>query len=366
MKKVLAFILCAVMLTAFAGCGAGNSDSSKESTTQAQTTQEPLSDDVKKQLDDALAKEQYKGVAQISRGGEVIYQYVSGNDDNGQPLTTNSSLPLASVSKQFCAAAVMLLREKNLLTVDDTLDKYYPDYKYGKKITIKNLLNMSSGIPDYYSVFMESPDLGGNEKENVKKIKEVIFGEELGFEPGEDFEYSNSNYYLLADIVEQVSGEKYHDYIRKNIFDPLEMKNTGFVEDISENLSWASAFSQKEPPHETSCPGLAKGAGDIISNGPDMDKWMRGLSSGKVVSADSYKQMKENVNENSSEGYGYGLSQMPYDGVGHPGQMPPSYGAVDYLNSDRDVYIFAATNDPHGSSFVQQLPQTLLDILLKT
>lgn len=356
------------MLTAFAGCGAGNSDSSKESTTQAQTTQEPLSDDVKKQLDDALAKEQYKGVAQISRGGEVIYQYVSGNDDTGAPFTTNSSLPLASVSKQFCAAAVMLLSEKNLLTVDDTLDKYYPDYKYGKKMTIKNLLNMASGIPDYYGAYLESSNisLSGNETENVKKIKEIIFGEELGFEPGEDFEYSNSNFFLLADIVEQVSGEKYHDYIRKNIFDPLEMKSTGFVEEISDNPGWATAFSQKELPQETTCPGLSKGAGDIVSNGPDMDRWMRGLSGGKVVSAESYKQMKENVNQNSSEGYGYGLSQMPYEGVGHTGLLPQSYGAVDYLNSDKDVYIFAATNDPHGSSFVQELPQTLLDILLKT
>lgn len=364
MKKILAFILCAVMAAAFAGCGSKPAETSETSATEAETTQQPtVADSVKAKLDQALAKEKYKGVVQISTGG-AVYQYVNGNDDNSKPLTIDSSLPLASVSKQFCASCVMLLKEKNLLTVDDTLDKYYPDYKFGNKITLKNLLNMSSGIPDYYREMMSSSELGANEAENVKKIKEKIFGGELDFDPGTDYEYSNSNYFLLADIVEQVSGEPYHDYVRKNIFEPLGMNSTGFLEEITENKDWASAFNKAQLLNETTSPALAKGAGDIVTNAADMDKWMKGLSGGKVVSPESYKLMTTDINENSVENYGYGLYSMPYDGVGHVGQMPPAYGAVDYLNPQRDIYIFAATNDPRGSSFAASLPQAVLDILI--
>ena len=373
MKKVLALLLSGVITASvFAGCSSSPSESSSSSAadtsateqTEPQTTVQPLADSVQKQLDEALSKEAFKGVTQIVRGDTVIYQYTDGSDDNGQPMTIDASLPIGSVSKQFCAAAVMLLCDRSKLSVDDKLDKYYSDYKSGNKITIKNMLNMSSGIPDYYEMFMDGSKLGADEAENIKKIKEMLFAEELNFEPGDDYGYSNSNYLLLADIVEQVSGTPYHEFIRKNIFEPLEMTHTGFVEDIKDSPEWASALSKTELMTETSCPGLTKGAGDIVINAADMDKWMHGLSGGKVISSESYKKMTEDVNENSYEDYCYGLCKMSYDGVGHVGQIPPHFGAVDYFSTEQGIYLFAASNDPRGSSFVQQLPQTLLDILM--
>lgn len=363
MKKIVAFVLSAVMAAACAGCGSVNGKSSKTQSgstaatgeaTVATAAPETLPNSVKKQIDQALSTAEFQGVMQISRGGSVIYQFVKGTDDNGQPLTIDASLPIASVSKQFCAAGVMLLSEKNKLSVDDTLDKYYPEYKFAKQLTLKNLLTMSSGIPDYYEKFMDGSALGTIEADNVKKIKEAIFGEELYFEPGDDYAYSNSNYFLLADIIEQVSGVPYHEYIRTNIFEPLGMTSSGFVEEISGNPAWASALSNTEAMNETTHPALAKGAGDIVTNAADMDKWMSGLSGVKVISAESFRQMTEDVNENSYDNYGYGLNSMPYDGVGHVGNIPPHFYAVDYLNTDKDVYLFAATNNLRGSSDVQQ------------
>lgn len=194
-------------------------------------------------------------------------------------------------------------------------------------------------------------------------MKEALFSQELDFEPGGDYEYSNSNYFLLADIVEQLSGVSYHEYLRKNFFEPLEMTRTGFVEEISDNPEWASALSQAEPLDETVKPGLAKGAGDIVSNAADMDKWMHGLSGGKVVSPESFKQMTTNTNPYSSEDYSYGLWHMPYDGVGHVGQIAPHFGSIDYMNPERDIYIFGMSNNGHGMSYVQQLPQAVLDTI---
>ena len=114
--------------------------------------------------------------------------------------------------------------------------------------------------------------------------------------------------------------------------------------------------------NETTPPALAKGAGNIVINAADMDKWMTGLSSGKVVSAESFRKMTEDVNENNYDNYGYGLNSMPYDGVGHVGNIPPHFYAADYLNTDKVVYLFTATNNLRGSSDVQQ---KVLDVLFQ-
>ena len=366
MKKVFAIVLSAVMIATFAGCGTKPAESSAAQTTQAQTTQpETVSPDVKSKLDKKLSDEKYSGIVQISKGGAVIYRYVRGDDDNGKALTIDASMPVGSVSKQFCAAAVMLLCDQKKLSVDDTLDKYFPEYKNGKKLTVKNLLNMSSGIGNYLEM-IDMSATGKKEADNVNIIKKAIFDEELSFEPGDDYEYSNSNYFLLADIVEQVSGSSYHDYLRKNFFEPLEMTHTGFTDEITGDYEWTFALSETESTMEGFYnPGVTKGAGDIISNAGDMDKWMRGLSGGKVISSGAYRQMSETVNPNSTEEYAYGLWHMPYGGVGHVGQIPPHFGAVDYINTGRDVCLFAAANDGRGMSYVQQLPNDLLSILFE-
>ena len=357
--RIFCCVLCFVIIAVFAGCSGQTAKQANE-TTQAAAETETISEDVKAQLDAALSENKFDGMVQITKGGHVIYQYVKGDDDNGQPLTIDSSLPVGSVSKQFCAACVMLLCDQKKLSADDTLDKYFPEYKYGDKMKVKDLLTMSSGLQ--VELALEPSALGKDETENVKVIKEAIFSDELKFEPGEDYMYSNSNYFLLANIVEQVSGVPYHEYLRKNFLEPLEMTHTGFVEEISEDHEWTSALSKTELMDETTLPGLAKGAGDVVSNPADMDKWMRGLSSGKIISTDAYQQMTGNPNPNSVNGYSYGLWEMPFDGFGHLGQIEPHFSAVDYLNPDRGVFLFAASNSMSGMSFMDSLPYTLLNI----
>ena len=360
MKRVSAFILCIVMAIVFAAC---NSKQPETSTEETRIIQETLDSEIKAQLDSALSDNKFDGVVQISEGGHVIYQYVSGNDDNNQDLNITSSLPVGSVSKQFCAACIMLLCDQKKLSVYDTLDKYFPGYRYGEKMKIKDLLTMSSGIPGELS--LDLSQLGADEAENTKTIRESILNEELNFDPGNGFGYSNSNYFLLADIVEQISKVSYHDFLRTNFFEPLNMTSTGFVEEIPEKYKWTAALSKTELMDETKFPGLSKGAGDVVSNADDMDSWMQGLSSGKIISADAYKEMTGNPNPSSSNGYSYGLWQMPFDGFGHAGQIEPHFSAVDYLNTDRNVYLFAASNTMSGMSFMDRLPYTLLSILFK-
>lgn len=371
MKIVFAIVFSAVMIATFAGCSAKPSESAAASATQAQTTQaqttqpESISTDVKSKLDKVLSDEKFRGIIQVSKGGAVIYQYVQGNDDNGKALTVDATMPIGSVSKQFCAAAVMLLCDQKKLSVDNTLDKYFPEYINGKKLTVKNLLNMSSGLTNYLEL-VNPADTSTNEAENIKMLKKAFFDKELVFEPGSDYQYSNSNYLLLAEIVEQVSGVPYHDYLRKSFFEPLEMTHTGFTDEISGNPAWSFALSETESTEEGFyTPGITKGAGDVVSNAEDMEKWMRGLSGGKVISSEAYTQMTQDVNPDSFEEYGYGLWHMPFGGAGHVGQIPPHFGAVDYINTERDVCLFAVTNSGRGMSYVQEIPQVLLSILFE-
>jgi CubicO group peptidase (beta-lactamase class C family) len=277
----------------------------------------------------------------------------------------DASMPVGSVSKQFCAACILFLCEQKVLSVDDTLDKFYPNDKINKNLTVKHLLNMSSGFRNYLD-YVDQSMVGENEWDNVNTITREIFKQDPGFEPGEDYEYSNSNYFLLANIVEKASGIAYHKFLREQFFEPLEMKHTGFVDDIQKDEKLASALSVEDLKKEYFyCPGVTKGAGDVVSNAEDMDKWMRGLSTGKILSTEGFRQMAETVNPESTEEYGYGLWHMPYDGVGHVGQIPPSFGAVDYINTGRDVYLFAMSNSGRGMSYVQEITQALLSVLFE-
>ena len=134
----------------------------------------------------------------------------------------------------------MILRDQGKLSVDDTIDKYFPEYSKGKDITIKHLLTMRSGIRDTVGEgFAGTLPYTNTEEKNTTLIKEWIFGESLLFEPGSAFRYSNSNYILLADIVEQASGQYYNDFLREYIFDPLDMKHTGLITEVPDSPAWA-------------------------------------------------------------------------------------------------------------------------------
>lgn len=144
------------------------------------------------------------------------------------------------------------------------------------------------------------------------------------------------------------------------------MTHTGFTDEVTGNNEWNFALSKTDSIQEGFYePGLTKGAGDVVSNAEDMDKWMHGLSSGKVISSDAFRQMTQDANPESGEEYCYGFWHMPYGGAGHVGQIPPHFGAVDYINTDRDVYLFAVSNSGRGMSYVQEIPQALLSILFE-
>ena len=349
MKKGIALLLILLLALSAAACGSQKADSDDADQTAAEETtaaEESSCDELTAHIEKVLSEQHYEGIVYLTHNGEVVYQSATGEDEEGNPLTVDTTLYIGSTSKQFCAAAIMLLRDQGKLSVDDTLDKYFPDYARGKDLTIKNLLTMRSGIMDMTN-YATPEDLPiapeKTEQENVAEVKKWIFDHKLLFEPDTNYNYSNSNFFLLADIVEQVSGEYYNDFIRKNIFDPLGMAHTGFITEISDNPAWAEHLIGDDTVQEVSLKGLAKGAGDVVSSAPDMAKWMEGLIGGKVVSMDTYREMTTDYSPENGENYGYGLMCMFAGGAGHPGRIA-SCSAIDYFNPEQGYCLFCDSN----------------------
>ena len=334
-------------------------------------------------LDKLISETGFKGVVYVSRNGEKLCSSETGifYNEIGEetPITENTLFCIGSVSKQFTAAAVMLLCEQGRLSVDDTLDKYYPEYIIGKDISIKNLLTMRSGIPDYSAIQDENTvydEYGEDTGEvsapfeiyaeastdvNIEAIEGWIFNQPLNFEPDTAYEYSNSNYLLLGDIVTLVSNVQFEDFVRDNIFEPLGMESTGYIEDLALSPELApSAISLEREAY----PGAASGAGGIVSNAKDMDKWLTALSENKLLSSVTFKEMSANYSEGEDEGYGYGLIPKDDGGVYHTGAIG-TYASAAYTNPKTGISLFAVTNsaeetEQNAAPFFERLYDEIL------
>ena len=210
----------------------------------------------KKLLMDNLFKEAHEkglfdGTWLFAENGEIVSKGAYGPRDlEGKlPIQEDSIFDIASVSKQFTAAAVMIARRKGLLGLDDEITKFFPEIPY-KGITILNLLHHTGGLPDYTDDdWIENTA----RKENTIPDNNIIVrylcecGEEARFAPGEEFEYSNTGYNLLAAIVEKVSGMKFEDFLFENVFKPAGMNSTRVIHrrkdnETVENLAYGRFF----------------------------------------------------------------------------------------------------------------------------
>lgn len=376
LKKSLSAVLMSALVFCAAACSTGNNGSSAETsasvdeaTTAVPTTiaeaQITAADPKIKSSLEALGEMDFSGVFYAERDGKPIASYANGTLYDDTPITLETPMPIGSVSKQFCSAAIMLLQEQGKLSVNDKLDKYFPEYKEGGRITLHNMLSMLSGIPDLpekekeAKALSEQIKLENTDEQNTAALKKYIFGKPLEREPGERYKYSNTNYILLGNIVEKVTGKVYIDFLRESFFEPLGMEHTGSIFELKDSPEWAKAFHYE--PSELSFgiePGIAKGAGDIISTASDMTKWMNMLPSGKIISHDSYKAMTTSY---SSDNYGYGIFTELSRGMGHFGSIG-HFNSAENFNTDKKLTVFMAMNTG-GQTMATNTMFSLLGVL---
>ncbi len=361
MKKLLSLALAGLLLCSAAACSAGNGNDKPASSAPPAQSSEPSPEqspaeasrqspsdetdssaeqmnDTEKAVLELTEGYDFSGIICAYKDGEEIVSIAEGNNENGEAYKADDCVPVGSVSKQFCAASVMLLQEQGKLSLDDTLDKYFPEYEPGKKILVSHLLSMRSGIPNFIDELAYKTSENNTAEENIRILKEWIFSQPLKNEPDTEFEYCNTNYFLLSLIVEQVSGKKYTDFLRESIFALLGMKHTGSIPEMAAGAEWTKGASIKEVQLQ---PGLTQGAGDIVTCGEDISLWLTGLASGKVISEESFKAMA--TDHSSPTGYGYGLYVPFCGGIGHPGSIG-IYSAADYINTDDNVIIFISSS----------------------
>jgi len=240
----------------------------------------------------------FHGSLLVSKNGKIVYENQIGYSDFSKKELLNEAFTfqLASVSKQFTAAAIMLLYERNQIQLTDIVNTYFPDFPY-EQVTIKNLLNHTGGLPKYFWVTdhkwklekapTNSEMMAFLESNNVRRY----------FKPGSKFDYSNTGYFVLASIVEKVSGMSFGDFVKKNIFDPLEMKDSfvySFENDSIKTNQLDGYRLYKGWRHlkiNSTANDAIVGDKNVYSTCEDLFKWTLGLNNGKILSKESLDLM---------------------------------------------------------------------------
>jgi len=255
----------------------------------------------------------------IIRSGKILYEkaYGMANIEPGIPTSTRTNYRIASMTKQFTAMAIMILADRHKLSIDDSVTKFLPDFPpYAKSITLRHLLNHTSGLPDYFDLIppeMKTP-LTDHDVLDIMKRQD-----HTDFPPGSKFSYCNTGYVLLALIVEEASGSSFPAFLKKNIFDPLGMSHTRFYarEDFSDRHR-AYGYSRTEKGFERTDQSQTSsilGDGSLYSSVADLYKWDQALYTTRLVSEDLLKQALTAGVGDERAGYGFGWFIGNYRGL---------------------------------------------------
>lgn len=246
-------------------------------------------DAIKSEISSLLEQTDFKGcfLASSSEGILFCNSFGLANAELNVPNTVNTKFRIGSLTKQFTAVAILQLVQQGQISLESTLNRFIPDYPSGENITIHHLLSHSSGIYNFSnrSDIMEWYKGTSTIIETIHSFRDIP----MVFNAGEGFEYSNSNYVLLTYIIEQVTGHSYEEYMKKYVFTPLEMSDTGYDQESEIITDRASGYYDedgllKNAPYINM--SIPQGAGGLYSTIEDLYKWDRGLYEEKLLGKD--------------------------------------------------------------------------------
>ena len=326
-------------------------------------------------LDEYLAGQakyyRFNGNVLVAENGKIVLQksYGYANFDTERQLNDSSVFELASVSKQFTATGILLLKDKGKLKLTDSLRQYFPELPYSN-ITIWNMLTHTSGLPDYEEAM--------NEKWDRKKIAfnndmiAFLAKEKLPvlFAPGTQWTYSNTAYAMLATIIEKVSGQTFSDYLTQNIFQPLGMTHSRIyntrrsLKDTISNYAYGFVYNDSLKKHmmPDSLADLnfvvyldgIQGDGCVNSTTGDLLKWDRAVKNHTLLKEETQKEMLKGqamIDTLKKTYYGFGVFMEKNDFgniLSHSGGWP---GYVTFLarNIDKDQTYIVLSNNSSNS-----------------
>jgi D-alanyl-D-alanine carboxypeptidase len=277
----------------------------------------------------------------VVQHGRLVYTHAYGlaRIEPRIPATTAMRYAIGSISKQFTAAALLLLQQEGKISLDDPVSKFIPGLTDGDEVTIRELLSHTSGYEDYWPEDYVMPTM--MHPETPQQILDTWGKAPLNFAPGTEWQYSNTNYVIAGQIVKKVSGESLMQFLKEHIFVPLGMRS---VEDFDQQ-----GLSNSDPtgyfrhalgplrPGPLEGHGWMSAAGELAMTAHDLAVWDVSLIDQTVLSPESYRQMFTEVKLKDGRGTKYGLGVQVVERNGHP--VIEHSGEVAGFVSDNEVLI---------------------------
>jgi len=309
---------------------------------------------VLKTIDQTLQDFDYSGAVLISSKWKILFKksYGYSNQELNVQNKTDSVFRIASITKQITAAAILILVEQDLISLTDPISKYIEDYPNGEQITVHHLLANSSGI-EGFSLDSDFHDALKSESP-TKSLISMFSSLPLRFKPGTQFEYSISGYLLLGYLIELVSKMNYIDFLRKTIFEPLEMKNSDFDDYRKVIPNRAQGYDLVNGVIQNAWfvdMRIAGGGGALLSTVEDLHRWNHALYSQRVIGKPYFDLMiSPQIKIIDSTDYGYGIFLEKEDSKGmlrrkhyHTGGGP-GVRSVNSIYPDEEIEIILLSN----------------------
>ena len=288
----------------------------------------------------------------VVKGGTLVYTRAYGKArlEPGTAATPEMRYSIGSISKQFTAAAILLLQEEGKLSLDDAVGKYVPGLTRGNEVTIRQILSHTSGYQDYWPEdYVMTPML---KAESAQQIIDTWGKKSLDFEPGTQWQYSNTNFVIAGRIVEQITGHPLMDLLTRRIFQPLGMKSVWNSDEAKLTQADATAYYRHALGPLRVAPKEGRGwmfaAGELAMTAHDLALWDESLIARTILKPDSYKEMFTEVKLKDGKGthYGLGVDVRDRDGhrtIGHGGEVS-GFVADNEVLVDDGVAVAVLTN----------------------
>ncbi len=328
----------------------------------------------------------FNGSVLIIDNKSLVYKKSYGDTKNqeNKPITSNTQFLLASLSKQFTATGIVLLHEQGKLKFDDKVIQHLPDFPYSN-VTIRNLLNQTSGILEYEKLLnnqFSKLEKSYNESGKIITNNEVYAlykkrKPKLEFTPNKKFNYSNTNYVFLALLIEKVSGQSFAKYMQTQIFSPLQMNNTFVYNALDTSNFFERAIGYKlkidgeNIEVNDNYPFInIVGDGGIYSTIDDLQKYILALNENKIMSKESRREAFSKPTllntEKSSYGFGWFIKTIPFNkhkAITHSGEFVGFSNAIfNDLDAKKSIILLSNNSSKYRAQLNSAMVRILYDI----
>lgn len=311
----------------------------------------------------------FSGAVRVLRNGKTEFSGAAGLRDYHDPskgtIEATDRFPIGSLTKQFTAAALLRLSEQGILSLEEPLGRFFTDIHWAEQVTLRQLLNHTAGVPNYTELYPIFEMVA--RPWTPSDLLALFRDRSLEFVPGSAWNYSNSGYLLAGEVIRQVTGKAWHEYLREEFFLPLGMKDTGAPADgwVPTEVIGFDPDGRFEPARTaTRSLSWAHAAGALVSTTDDLARWNAALHDGSLLRSESYAAMIEP----GLSDYGLGLihSRLPMGGekievIGHSGGLP-GFFSKNYHYPEHSVDIIVLSNFTNNEDAA--LAQTLAEVTL--